>query len=145
MGDSECLPSVSRSSRWLSSRPVPVSPGPPTPQTLQGGFPTPDRRPPAGAEEMRLSFAPVVRKAAPAVVNVFSRRVVRQQVDPFWQMFGVTTREGVEQSLGSGVIVRSDGIIVTNHHVVEGGQEIQVVLSDRRQFAAKVLLDDARA
>ncbi len=94
---------------------------------------------------MRLSFAPVVKKAAPAVVNVFSRRVVRQQVDPFWQMFGVTPREGVEQSLGSGVIVRSDGVLVTNHHVVEGGQEIMVVLSDRRQFAARVLLDDARA
>ena len=58
------------------------------------------------------------------MVNVFSRRVVRQQVDPFWQMFGVTPREGVEQSLGSGVIVRADGVIVTNHHVVEGGQEI---------------------
>ncbi len=120
-------------------------PGPSSAQTLQGGFPQPDRRPPAGAAEMRLSFAPVVRKAAPAVVNVFSRRVVRQQVDPFWQMFGVTPREGVEQSLGSGVIVRPDGVIVTNHHVVEGGQEIQVVLSDRRQFPAKVLLDDARA
>jgi Do/DeqQ family serine protease len=114
-------------------------------QTLQGGFPAPERRAPGTAAEMRLSFAPVVRKAAPAVVNVFSRRVVRQQVDPFWQMFGVEPREGVEQSLGSGVIVRSDGVIVTNHHVIAGGQEIMVVLEDRRQFPAKVLLDDARA
>ena len=120
-------------------------PAPSSAQTLQGGFPQPDRRAPGGAAEMRLSFAPVVRKAAPAVVNVFSRRVVRQQIDPFWQMFGVAPREGVEQSLGSGVIVRADGIIVTNHHVVEGGQDIQVVLSDRRQFAATVLLDDAHA
>jgi Do/DeqQ family serine protease len=114
-------------------------------QPLQGGFPQPSARPPATAGEMRLSFAPVVKKAAPAVVNVFSRRVVRQQVDPFWQMFGVRPREGVEQSLGSGSIVRADGLIVTNHHVIAGGQDIEVVLSDRRQFAAKVLLDDARA
>jgi Do/DeqQ family serine protease len=112
-------------------------------QALQGGFPEPDRRPPGTAAEMRLSFAPVVRKVAPAVVNVFSRRLVRQQIDPFWQMFGATPRAGVEQSLGSGVIVRSDGLIVTNHHVIAGGQEIMVVLADRRQFAAKVLLDDA--
>jgi Do/DeqQ family serine protease len=114
-------------------------------QTIQGGFPAPERKPPGTAAEMRLSFAPVVRKVAPAVVNVFSRRVVRQQIDPFWQMFGVVPREGVEQSLGSGVIVRSDGVIVTNHHVIAGGQEIMVVLEDRRQFAAKVLLDDAHA
>ena len=113
-------------------------------QTLQGGFPAPDRRAPASAGEMRLSFAPVVKRAAPAVVNVFSRRVVRQQVDPFWQMF-VQPRTGVEQSLGSGVLVRADGLIVTNHHVIDGGQDIQVVLSDRRQFPAHVLLDDARA
>ncbi len=114
-------------------------------QTLQGGFAAPDRRIPADVGAMRLSFAPVVRKAAPAVVNVFSRRVVRQQVDPFWQMFGATPRQGVEQSLGSGVIVGADGIVVTNHHVIEGGQEIEVILSDRRQYPAKVLLDDARA
>ncbi len=114
-------------------------------QALQGGFAVPDRRPPADAGTMRLSFAPVARKAAPAVVNVYSRRVVRQEVDPFWRMFGVTPRTGVEQSLGSGAIVRSDGVIVTNHHVVDGGQEIMVVLSDRREFPAKVLLDDARA
>ena len=120
-------------------------PGKTSAQTLQGGFAVPDRRPPADAASMRLSFAPVVKKAAPAVVNVFSRRVVRQQVDPFWQMFGVTPRQGVEQSLGSGVVVRSDGVIVTNHHVIEGGTEIMVVLSDRRQFAASVLLDDPRA
>ena len=114
-------------------------------QTLQGGFATPDRRIPADAGSMRLSFAPVVKKAAPAVVNVFSRRVVRQQVDPFWQMFGATPRQGVEQSLGSGVIVGADGVVVTNHHVIEGGQEIEVILSDRRSYPAKVLLDDARA
>jgi Do/DeqQ family serine protease len=120
-------------------------PGKSSAQGVQGGFAVPERRAPGSAGEMRMSFAPVVKKAAPAVVNVFSRRVVRQQVDPFWQMFGMRARPGVEQSLGSGAIVRSDGIIVTNHHVVAGGQDIQVVLYDRRQFPARILLDDARA
>ena len=60
-------------------------------------------------------------------------------------MFGLRSRSGVEQSLGSGAIVRADGLIVTNHHVIADGQDIQVVLSDRRQFPAKILLDDARA
>ncbi|HEV7385244.1 MAG TPA: trypsin-like peptidase domain-containing protein, partial [Phenylobacterium sp.] len=51
----------------------------------------------------------------------------------FWSRFGVgVPRERVEGSLGSGVIVRSDGVIVTNNHVIEGGQEITVALSDRR-------------
>ena len=120
-------------------------PGKSSAQGVQGGFSAPDRRIPASAGDMRMSFSPVVKKAAPAVVNVFSRRVVRQQVDPFWQMFGLRPRSGVEQSLGSGAIVRSDGLIVTNHHVIAGGQDIQVVLSDRRQLPARILLDDARA
>lgn len=120
-------------------------PGKTSAETIQGGFAVPGRQVPASAAVMRMSFSPVVKKAAPAVVNVFSRRVVRQQIDPFWQLFGMAPRTGVEQSLGSGSIVRSDGVIVTNHHVIEGAQEIEVVLADRRQFPAHVLLDDARA
>ena len=115
---------------------------------LSGGpLPEPGRKVPADAATLRLSFAPVVKKAAPAVVNVFSRSVVRQQVDPFWQMFsgGMAPRERVAQSLGSGVIVRADGVIVTNNHVIAGGQEIRVVLGDRREFPAKVLLADAHS
>jgi Do/DeqQ family serine protease len=103
---------------------------------------------PTDAAQMRLSFAPIVRKAGPAVVNVYSRRVVRQQVDPFFQMFGGgmgLSRERIAQSLGSGVIVRPDGVIVTNNHVIEGGQDIMVVLGDRREFPAKVLLADPHA
>ncbi len=105
-------------------------------------------RPPVNGAEMKMSFAPVVRKAAPAVVNVYSRRVVRQQVDPFWQMFGGgmgIPQERIAQSLGSGAIVRADGVVVTNNHVIEGGQEIMVVLGDRREFPAKLLLADPRA
>lgn len=111
-------------------------------------LPEPARRIPTDAGAMRLSFAPVVRRVAPAVVNVYSRRVVRQAVDPFWQMFGGgqgVPRERIAQSLGSGVVVRGDGVIVTNNHVIAGGQEIMVVLSDRREFPAKVLLADPRA
>src|SRR3569833_3583152 len=100
-------------------------PGKSSAQGVQGSFAIPERRLPESAGAMRMSFAPVVKKVAPAVVNVFSRRVVRQQVDPFWQMFGMRPRSGVEQSLGSGAIVRPDGLIVTNHHVVAGGQDIQ--------------------
>ena len=95
----------------------------------------PGARVPTDAASMKMSFAPVVKKAAPAVVNVYSRRVVRQQVDPFFQMFGGgmgLSRDRIAQSLGSGVIVRPDGVIVTNNHVIEGGSDIMVVLGDRR-------------
>ena len=67
-------------------------------------LPAPRQVPPDLAT-MKMSFAPVVHRAAPAVVNVFSKRVVRQQLDPFWGMFaGGMTREAVQQSLGSGSI-----------------------------------------
>ena len=105
----------------------------------------PTRAAPSDPLNMKASFAPVVRRAAPAVVNISAKRIVRQQVDPFWQMFGMGAPSNrVEGSLGSGVIVRSDGIIITNNHVIEGGREITVALSDRREFPARVLLVDAR-
>ncbi|HWA61175.1 MAG TPA: trypsin-like peptidase domain-containing protein, partial [Caulobacteraceae bacterium] len=111
------------------------------------GLPEPQRAPPPSAAAMKMSFAPVVQKAAPAVVNVYSRRVVRTQVDPFWGFFmgGGMPQNRVEQSLGSGSIVRADGVVLTNHHVIENAQEIMVVTSDRREWPATVLLDDARA
>ena len=101
---------------------------------------------PQSPAQVQLSFAPVVAKVAPAVVNVYSRRVVRQAVNPFFQQFFGTSpqRSRIEQSLGSGVIVRADGIIVTNNHVIDGGQDIQVSLTDRREFPAKVVLADPR-
>jgi len=112
------------------------------------GLAEPNRAPPTDFATMKMSFSPIVKRAAPAVVNVFSQRVVRTQADPFWSFFGGgmgVPQNRVEGSLGSGVIVRADGLIVTNNHVVEGGTELNVVLADRREFAAKVILSDARA
>jgi S1-C subfamily serine protease len=102
---------------------------------------------PPDVATMKMSFAPIVRRVAPAVVNVYSKRMVRQQVDPFWAMFngGATSRERIQQSLGSGSIVRADGLILTNHHNIESATEIRVVTSDRREWPATVLLDDPRA
>src|SRR5882724_3962237 len=114
---------------------------------LAGGTQAQDRAVPQSPAQVQLSFAPVVGKVAPAVVNVYSRRVVRQAVNPFFQQFFGTTgpmRSRVEQSLGSGVIVRADGIILTNNHVIQGGQDIQVALPDRREFEARVVLADPR-
>ncbi|MDI7775118.1 Do family serine endopeptidase [Asticcacaulis sp. EMRT-3] len=103
------------------------------------------RQVPSSALGMKASFAPVVKAVAPAVVNVYAKSVVRQQVDPFWQMFsGMQPQARAQESLGSGVIVRKDGIIVTNNHVIAGGTSFMVVLNDRRQFPAKVLLADPR-
>ena len=101
---------------------------------------------PTSATQINLSFAPVVRKSAPAVVNVYAK-VMRQTVNPFFQMFGGfgPTEERMARSLGSGVIVRADGVIVTNNHVIAGGQDIMVALGDRREFPAKVLYADSKA
>ncbi len=105
---------------------------------------------PQSQGQVQWTFAPVVKRIAPAVVNVYARTVVETPMnplfaDPFFQrFFGASPelRQRVQQSLGSGVIVRADGIILTNNHVVAGGQDIVVALSDRREFKAKVLLAD---
>src|SRR3990172_6739848 len=91
-------------------------------------------------------FSAVAKQVTPVVVNVSTTRVIRTpgfrspaQQDPFFRFFGdeffrqfEVPRERREQSLGSGVIVRSDGYILTNNHVVEKGTEIKVLLGDRR-------------
>jgi Do/DeqQ family serine protease len=99
------------------------------------------------------SFAPLVKQTAPAVVNIFTRKVVQQRAsplfdDPFFRRFFGDTPGGEQQreqnSLGSGVIVRRDGIIVTNHHVIKDADEIRVVLADRRELEATLIGSDDR-
>ena len=113
---------------------------------------------PTSSAQISLSFAPIVQQVMPSVVNIYTKRVVRERVaaspflnDPiFQQFFGnnpvfagpVQERERVEKSLGSGVIIHQDGTIVTAHHVIKDAQEINVVLSDRREFAATVTKRD---
>ncbi|WP_029417754.1 Do family serine endopeptidase [Brevundimonas bacteroides] len=105
-----------------------------------------ERQAPTDATTMKQSFSPVVREAAPAVVNISARSIQRVQADPFFQFFGGgIPRERVAESAGSGVIVRSDGIVVTNNHVIQGAQQIRVVLNDRREFPAEIILADERS
>jgi len=111
---------------------------------------------PSSRPQLQLSYAPLVRKAAPAVVNIYTKKLVRTRQalplfnDPFFRRFfgnepGLTVpREQVQNSLGSGVIVQGTGVIVTNYHVIEGANEITVVLADRREFEAKILGTDKR-
>jgi Do/DeqQ family serine protease len=111
---------------------------------------------PESQAAIKQSLAPVVKRAAPAVVNVYVSRRVKQVVSPFandpffsrlfGDNFGIP-RERIQNSLGSGVIVSPDGVAVTNNHVIEGSgeAEITVALSDGREFPAKVILKDERA
>jgi serine protease Do len=108
-------------------------------------------------DTVRDSYADVVDRVAPAVVTIRSARRVRaaQQFpfsdDPFFrQFFGNSNRNRsqedrslVERALGSGVIVSGDGHILTNHHVIDGADQISVDLNDRRSFQAKVIGSDA--
>jgi Do/DeqQ family serine protease len=105
------------------------------------------RQIPTSPAQVQLSYAPVVKRAAPAVVNVYAARVVENRNpflnDPlFRQFFGAVPREQVLRSLGSGVIVDPSGLVVTNHHVIEGASEVKVALSDKREFDAEVVLKD---
>ena len=105
---------------------------------------------PASEAEISLSFAPVVKAAAPAVVNIYATRIVQERRspfadDPFFNQFFEAlgpAQPRLQNSLGSGVIVSAGGIVVSNYHVVGQATEIRVVLNDRREFEADVILGD---
>lgn len=110
------------------------------------------RAAPRSRYEMMMSFSPLVKATAPAVVNVYADRLVQRRSSPFAgdpffeQFFGqrMPNRTERQSSLGSGVIIESRGIVVTNNHVVEGADDIRIALADGREFESRVLLKDER-
>ena len=111
-----------------------------------------DRKVPSSAAELRLSFAPIVQRVQPAVVNVYAAKVVQNRNpfldDPiFRRFFGLQggQQEQMQRSLGSGVMVDPSGLVVTNVHVIEGADEVKVSLSDKREFEAEIILKDKRS
>jgi len=110
---------------------------------------------PNSREQVMLSFSPLVKQVSPSVVNIYTKRVVTRRINPFMsdpffeQFFGSSARglnrQDIESSLGTGVIVDGNGVLITNAHVVKDAQAISVVLSDGREFDAEVSLSDKQS
>jgi Do/DeqQ family serine protease len=114
-----------------------------------------ERQVPESGAQVKLSFAPIVKRVAPAVVNVHASRVVERRISPifsdpfFRRFFGDRGGSGqrsqrIKRSLGSGVIIDSSGILITNNHVIAKADEIKVTLADRREFECDIILKDER-
>ncbi|MCG2633576.1 MAG: trypsin-like peptidase domain-containing protein [Gammaproteobacteria bacterium] len=108
-------------------------------------------RPPVATAVAPGSYAPAVAHAAPAVANIYTTKVIVSPTHPllddpsFRFFFGLQSpvpKERLQSSLGSGVIIDQAGYLVTNHHVVEGADEIQVALQDGRSAAARIVGTD---
>lgn len=112
---------------------------------------------PQSRAQIDITFAPIVRQVAPAVVNIYTLRTITRRYghpfmsDPFFREFfgdsfgygGGLRKEQVEGALGSGLILQEDGLAVTNAHVIDGADSIKVVLGDGREFDARIALIDA--
>ncbi len=99
---------------------------------------------PTSRSDLAYSFAPLVKRVSPAVVNIYTTTTARARRLPFPIPGMPQEGQRVQNSLGSGVLVKADGLIVTNAHVVKGAEEIRVVLGDRREFDAKLVTQDER-
>ncbi|MDT2022744.1 DegQ family serine endoprotease [Methylocella sp. CPCC 101449] len=120
------------------------------PALAQAPVPAPTRQVPESRQQLVLSYAPIVKRTVPAVVNVYASRTEKPSSNPlfddpfFRQFFGQGGRPQTQQSLGSGVIVDQEGLVVTNNHVIEGMTDVKVALSDRREIDAEIVLRDPR-
>ena len=111
-----------------------------------------ERRVPSSAAELRLSYAPIVQRVQPGVVNVFASKVIQNRNplmdDPIFRRFfgggNGPQPEQMARSLGSGVMVDASGLVVTNNHVIEGADQVKISLADKREFEAEVVLKDSR-
>jgi Do/DeqQ family serine protease len=129
---------------------APPPAAPKQPATAAEAIPPADngKRVPFGRAEMQLSFAPLVKNTAPAVVNVYASQKVRARSpfagDPFFEQFfgDQEMAPRMQQSLGSGVLVDPTGIVVTNYHVIRDADTLKIATSDGREFEVKILLKD---
>ncbi len=134
---------------WAVSPSGLVRPDPQRPANSDASAP-PDASAPASRDSSILSYAKAAKLATPAVVNIFTTKSVRVTPnhplfnDPLFRRFfgDQFSQQQQTSSLGSGVIVSADGLILTNHHVVESSDEIEVLLADGRRAKAKLVGTD---
>lgn len=108
---------------------------------------------PESVAELKLSFSPVVRKVAPAIVSIYALQVVERRVHPlftddffnyFFGQLPSLPQQEISKSMGSGVIISKDGIVVTCAHVVQNAKSIEIKLLDNRQLQGRVVAIDQK-